>query len=55
MLSVWHGIVAAMQPRVTIPRAQDTDAHALLEGDIEAGVGCTERGGGDLQVCVDNF
>ena len=55
MLSVWHGIVAAMQPRVTIPRAQKTDAHALLDGDIEAGVGSGEDRCGDLQVCVDNF
>lgn len=54
MLSVWHGIVAVMQARVTMPREQNTDAHALL-ADVEAGVGCDTERCGDLQVCVDNF
>jgi hypothetical protein len=53
MLNVWHGIIAALQPRVTMPRARDTGALALLAGDVEAGVGSGEERCGDLQVCVD--
>jgi hypothetical protein len=53
MLSVWHGIIAALHPRVTMPRARETDAHALLAGDVEAGAGCDTERCGDLQVCVD--
>lgn len=53
MLTVWHNFVTAMQPRVTMPRARETDAHALLAGDVEAGVGRDTERCGDLEVCVD--
>ncbi len=43
-----------MQARVTIPREHDTGAHALLSGDVEAGVGSGTERCGDLEVCVDN-